>query len=483
MLHASPQNALGRRGFFQRVGSGMLGTALASLLGEDLFASERAQGGVFDLKRRAPDFTPRATSVIQLFMNGGPSQMDLFDPKPELDRRHGQPYFDEIAGDVEFPAEAGALFRSPFKFAQHGESGMWVSEVMPHMAECVDDITLLRSMHTVNITHEPAIFKIQSGRMLPGQPTMGSWISYGLGSENQSLPAYVVLDDPKGLPVNGTQNWQAGYLPPVYQGTRFRSTGSPVLNLDRDFDEPDLVTELSRNLISELDEIHRQAHPGEPRLDARISSYELAARMQLVASDVLDISQESQATLEAYGIGKEPTDSYGRRCLMARRLVERGVRFVQLFIDGQIWDNHSKIASELRTACERTDQPIAALLKDLKQRGLLDQTLVLWGGEMGRLPIAQLRGGESEANAGRDHNKRAMCGWMAGGGVKAGLTYGTTDDLGFAAVENPVSISQWHATVLHLLGLDHEKLVFNRNGLDEKLTGVDEVHIVEDLLA
>jgi len=483
MSHIPSKLLQGRRDFFQQVGSGMIGTALASLLGEDLLAGDRGQRNVFDLKRRSPDFTPKANSVIQLFMNGGPSQMDLFDPKPELDRRHGEPYFDEIAGDVEFPAEAGALFRSPFEFSQHGQCGMWVSDALPHLAQCVDDITLLRSMHTVNITHEPAIFKIQSGRMLSGQPTMGAWITYGLGAENQDLPAYVVLDDPKGLPINGTQNWQAGYLPPVYQGTRFRSTGSPVLNLDRDFSEPSVVTELGRELISNLDDIHRQAHPSEPRLDARIASYELAARMQLVASDVLDISQESAATLEAYGIGREPTDSYGRRCLMARRLVERGVRFVQLFIDSQIWDNHTKIASELRVACQRTDQPIAALLQDLKQRGLLNETLVLWGGEMGRLPIAQLKGDKSEANAGRDHNKHAMCGWMAGGGVKAGFTYGATDELGFASVENRVSISQWHATVLHLLGLDHKKLTFDRNGLNEKLTGVDEVHIVEDILA
>ncbi len=483
MSYHRPHVPQDRRSFFQQIGSGMIGTALASLLADDLLASDRAERSVFDLKRRQTDFTPRATSVIQLFMNGGPSQMDLFDPKPELDRRHGEAFFDEIAGDVEFPAEAGALFRSPFEFSQHGQCGMWVSDAMPHLAQCVDDMTLLRSMHTVNITHEPAIFKIQSGRMLSGQPTMGAWLTYGLGSENQDLPAYVVLDDPKALPVNGTQNWQAGYLPPVYQGTRFRSTGSPVLNLDRDFHEPSLVTELGRNLISELDDIHRNSRPAEPRLDARIASYELAARMQLVASDVLDITQESAATLAAYGIGREPTDSYGRRCLMARRLVERGVRFVQLFIDGQIWDNHTRIASELRGACERTDQPIAALLKDLKQRGLLDQTLVLWGGEMGRLPLAQLKGDRNEADAGRDHNKRAMCGWMAGGGVKAGFTYGTTDELGFASVENRVSISQWHATVLHLLGLDHEKLVFNRSGLNEKLTGVDEVHIVEDILA
>ncbi len=373
--------------------------------------------------------------------------------------------------------------KSPFKFAQHGQCGMWVSEALPHLATCVDRLTLVRSMHTVNITHEPAIYKIQNGRMLPGYPSMGSWITYGLGSENRNLPAYVVLDDPKGLPVNGTQSWQAGFLPPVFQGTRFRSTGAPVLNLDRGYDEPDDVTSLTRALAGQLDDAHRQARPRQPRLDARIASYELAARMQLSASDALDLSRETAATLEMYGIGQEPTDSYGRRCLMARRLVERGVRFVQLFIDGQIWDNHSKIASDLKSACQRTDKPIAGLLADLASRGMLDDVLVLWGGEMGRLPIAQIGSGKDESFAGRDHNKLAMCGWMAGGGVKAGLTYGTTDELGFAAAENPVSVADWHATVLHLLGIDFRKLVFNRNGFDEKLTGVDEARVVHELLA
>ena len=373
--------------------------------------------------------------------------------------------------------------KSPFKFAQHGQCGMWVSEALPHLATCVDRLTLVRSMHTVNITHEPAIYKIQNGRMLPGYPSMGSWITYGLGSENRNLPAYVVLDDPKGLPVNGTQSWQAGFLPPVFQGTRFRSTGAPVLNLDRGYDEPDDVTSLTRALAGQLDDAHRQARPRQPRLDARIASYELAARMQLSASDALDLSRETAATLEMYGIGQEPTDSYGRRCLMARRLVERGVRFVQLFIDGQIWDNHSKIATDLKSACQRTDKPIAGLLADLASRGMLDDVLVLWGGEMGRLPIAQIGSGKDESFAGRDHNKLAMCGWMAGGGVKAGLTYGTTDELGFAAAENPVSVADWHATVLHLLGIDFRKLVFNRNGFDEKLTGVDEARVVHELLA
>jgi hypothetical protein len=415
-------------------------------------------------------------------MNGGPSQMDLFDPKPELDKRHGQSYFDKIADEVENPAAAGAVMRSPFKFAQHGQSGMWVSEIMPHMAKCVDDLTLLRSMYTVNLTHEPSIYMIQCGRMLPGLPTMGAWVTYGLGSENQNLPAYVVLDDPRGLPVNGTQNWQSGYLPPVCQGTRFRSTGSPVLNLNRDFDQPESVANVQQGLISQLDRIHRDRRFGQPRLDARMASYELAARMQLNATDALDLNQESAHTLAMYGVGEKATDSYGRRCLMARRLVERGVRFVQLYIDGQIWDNHTKIKTALTGACERTDKPIAGLLTDLKRRGLLDSTLVLWGGEFGRLPIAQLANG-SEMNAGRDHNKRAMCAWMAGGGVKSGLTYGATDELGFAAVDKRISVSDWHATVLHLLGMDHERLYFDRNGLKEKLTGVESCRVVKGILA
>jgi len=489
MFEASPKAARfsNRRGFFHQVGAGMAGIALGSLLNDDfdrVFARDEQPPVVpTNVRPRSPHIAPRAKSVIHLFMNGGPSQMDLFDPKPELERRHGEAYFNRIAGEVENPHEAGALMRSSFRFSQHGECGMWVSEALPHLSKCVDKIALIRSMHTVNITHEPAIYKIQNGRMLPGYPSIGAWVTYGLGSENENLPAYVVLDDPQGLPVNGTQNWQAGFLPPVFQGTRFRSVGAPVLNLDRQFDEPDEITQLERALISQLDQTHRRAHPNQPRLGARIASYELAARMQLAASDALDLSQESEATLGMYGISQEPTDSYGRRCLMARRLVERGVRFVQLYIDGQIWDNHYKIESELKSACDRTDLPIAGLLMDLQQRGLLDDTLVLWGGEMGRLPIAQLIPGKNEAEAGRDHNKLAMCSWMAGGGVKGGLTYGATDDLGFASVEDKVSVADWHATVLHLLGLDFHKLTYRRNGFDEKLTGVDEAHVVEALLA
>ena len=477
-----------RRVFLTSIGGSIFGAALATLLGRDASGSEKASGEpaprrVDDLKPRPTHHQPTATGMIHLFMNGGPSQMDLFDPKPMLDKHHGEPYFDKIAGEVENPAQAGALFRSPFKFARHGKSGMWVSDAMPHLAGCVDDISVIRSMFTTNLTHEPALYKIHSGRMLTGQPTLGAWITYALGSVNQNLPAYVVLDDPGGLPINRTQNWQAGYLSPVYQGARFRSTGSPVLNLKRDFDEPEEITRAERSLISRLDQLHRQQRSGQRQLDARIASYELAARMQLAATDALDLSRETAETKALYGIGKEPTDSYGRRCLIARRLIERGVRFVQLFIDNQIWDNHTNIASGLRKACDRTDKPIAGLLTDLKRRGLLDETLVAWGGEFGRLPIAQLPGEKSDRTAGRDHNKNAMCSWMAGGGVRGGLAFGETDELGFAAVENKVSVPDWHATVLHLLGMDHQKLFYSRNGLEEKLTGVFESRVVKEILS
>jgi Protein of unknown function (DUF1501) len=469
-----------RRELFQSVPGGIFGAALASLLGADAARAADVPG---DLKPRTPHFPATAKAVIHLFMNGGPSQMDLFDPKPALDRNHGKPYVDKLAGEVEFIQSAGAIMRSPFKFARHGNCGAWVSDAMPHLAGVVDDIAFIRSMHTTNITHEPAVYMIQSGKIAPGRPTLGAWVVYGLGSENQNLPAYVVLDDPKGLPVNGVENWQAGFLPPVFQGTRFRSTGSPVLNLKPEGDRPEGVTKSERELIAKLDAMHKQQHPGQPTLDARIASYELAARMQLAATDALDLAKEPLRIQEMYGIGREPTDSYGRRCLIARRLVERGVRFVQLYINSHIWDTHANIAGELKSACDRTDQPVAALLRDLKQRGLLDSTLVVWGGEFGRLPIAQLPADKDERKAGRDHNKNAFCTWMAGGGVKPGTTYGATDELGLRAVENPVSVRDWHATILHLLGLNHEQLFIEQNGLKEKLTGVEEAHVVRGILA
>lgn len=477
------QNQIPRRSFFQQVSTGIQGAALTWLLQQDLYAESKSKPHP-ETPSFGPQHQPRAKSVIHLFMNGGPSQMDLFDPKPLLDQFHGKQHFDKIAGEVEFPEQAGALMRSPFKFSQHGESGMWVSDVMLHLATQVDELTMIRSMYTTNLTHEPALYKIQSGSEFPGHPALGAWVSYGLGSENKNLPAYVVLDDPLGLPVNGIENWQAGFLPAQHQGTRFRATGSPVLNLKPGYDQPDAVSKLERDLITRLDKIHQRKHTHHHQLEARLSTYALAARMQIAASDALDLSQETAETQKMYGIGQPVTESYGRRCLIARRLIERGVRFVQLFINSQIWDTHSAIATSLKDACQRTDQPVAALLRDLKQRGLLDETLVMWGGEMGRLPIAQLSADKDERKSGRDHNKNALCTWMAGGGVKRGLTWGETDELGFAAVKNRVSVPDWHTTMLHLLGINHEELFIPRNGLNERLTGVgNNPRVIKEILA
>ncbi|GIW82483.1 MAG: hypothetical protein KatS3mg105_4290 [Gemmatales bacterium] len=480
--------AVTRRGFFQRAADGLYGAALAYLFSRDLFGSSgllaaETKRRVYDLSPKPPHFEPKAKAVIQLFQNGGPSQVDLFDPKPRLDRDHGKSIFQEIAQDVSSPQSAGGLMRSPFKFKQHGQSGIWLSDAMPHLAQCVDDIAVIRSMFNDHPNHEPALFKIHSGQLLPGLPALGAWVVYGLGTENQSLPAYVVMDDPLGLPVNGVQSWQSGYLPPIYQGTRLRSKGSPVLNLHSEVEQPTQVTRLQRDLLIRLDRIHQRKRPYQLQLDARIASYGLAARMQLSASEALDLSKENKKTLEEYGVGKEPTDSYARRCLMARRLVERGVRFVQIFINGQIWDNHNRIDRTLRAACARTDQPVAALLRDLKRRGLLDSTLVIWGGEFGRLPIAQFPPNKNVKDAGRDHGPRGFSIWMAGGGIKGGTTYGATDDIGYAAAENPVSIADWHATILHLLGLHHEELFFERNGFKEKLTATFRPRVVKEILA
>ena len=294
------------------------------------------------------------------------------------------------------------------------------------------------------------------------------------------MPAYVVLDDPLGLPINRLWNWQPGFLPPLYQGTRLRSVGSPILDLNPDASRSPAAITAECDLISKLDQIHKRSRPNQLQLAARIASYELAAKLQLEASSALDLSEESPATLEMYGVGKEPTDSYGRRCLMARRLVERGVRFIQLYIDGQIWDNHDRLETGMRAAALRTDQPIGALLQDLKQRGLFDSTLVIWGGEFGRTPIAQF---DSSKFAGRDHNPQGFSLWMAGGGVKRGFVHGSTDEIGYQAVEDKVSVTDWHATILHLLGLDYRKLVFDQQGLPEKLTSVNKARVVKEILA
>ena len=485
---------MSRRRFFERISDGIYGTALATLLSQDLYGSvaplvadpAEAAGSLppghrrfYDLKSRKPNFPAKAKAVIHLFMNGGPSQVDLFDPKPLLDKHHGQDH--SLAGGQTNVDHTGKLMRSPFTFTQHGKSGTWVSDLMPHLARHIDDVAIIRSMYTVHFNHEQALFMVQTGRAISGRPSLGSWVVFGLGTENQNLPAYVVLDDPLGLPINSSWNWQSGLLPPLYQGMRLRSVGSPILDLEPEVPKSPGELSAERDLIHKLDQVHKRSRPNQLQLDARIAAYQLAARLQLEASDALDLSRESPATREMYGIGKDPTDSYGRRCLMARRLVERGVRFVQLYINGQIWDNHSHLEEGMRTAALRTDQPIAALLQDLKQRGLLDDTLVVWGGEFGRMPIAQLVDGSQ--SVGRDHNPKGFSLWMAGGGVKKGIVYGSTDELGYEAVDDKVSITDWHATILHLLGMDYRKLVFDQSGLEEKLTSVYDARIVKEILA
>ena len=480
-MHESPESQnLPRREFFSRIGDGLYATALATLLGDDLFPANPALGnGTHDLKPRAPHYRPKAKSVIHLFMNGGPSQVDLFDPKPELARLAGSAPPRDILNKIEFADQVGGLLPSPYKFNRHGRCGMELSELLPHLGEVVDDITLVRSMYGEHFNHEPAIYLMHSGRTLPNRPSLGSWVVYGLGSETQNLPGYVVLDDPKGLPINREQNWQSAWLPPVYQGTRFRSEGPPVLNLESRRNLPSDLIEAERALLRRLNLAHRDARPREPELDARIASYELAARMQLATSDALDLSQEDEATREMYGLNDELTRSYGKRCLMARRLVERGVRFVQIFIEGQIWDAHTNLEKMLAYSCGKTDRPAAALIKDLKRRGLLDETLVIWGGEFGRMPLAQVadRGAD-----GRDHGPDGFSIWMAGGGVKAGLTYGATDDIGHKAAEQRVSVHDFHATLLHLLGMNYRDLVYRRHGLDERLTDQFPARVVEEIL-
>ncbi len=433
--------------------------ALAWLLDRDGVASEPpkpTQPASFDLKPKSPHAEPQARAMISMFMQGGPSHLDLFGPKPELQKRDGEKYSGEIKHDN--AAEASAkLLASPWKFTPRGECGMELSELLPGLAEVVDDITLIRSMHTGVNNHGQSIFALNNGRPTAGRPALGSWITYALGTENQNLPAYLVLTDPGGLPVEGVYNWSNGWLPSLYQGTVIRPKEPRILNLDP---PPSIAAPAQRRYLAMLDEINREhlaQHPGEHDLAARIASYELAARMQLAAKEVLDISTESAATIELYGIDDPVTRDFGTRCLLARRLVERGVRFVQICTGNQTWDHHGGIAKSLPDVCRKTDRPAAALIKDLKSLGLLDTTLVHWGGEMGRLPVIQ-----NEKNIGRDHNTYGFSMWLAGGGVKGGHVHGETDEFGHRAVTDVVNHFDYHATLLHLFGLDPARTTFTR---------------------
>ena len=473
-----------RRDFLQHCGLGLGSVALAQLLGAEGVLAESANTvpRALNLHSRTGHFPSKAKAVIQLVQEGGPSQMDLFDPKPELSKRNGEKLPTKSVESFQKGSESQQLLGSPFQFRPRGESGMVLSELLVHTGELADDLCLVRSMYSENNNHPEAQQLFQTGKITPGRPTLGSWVSYGLGTESQDLPAYLVLLDPDGPPGNGSRLWDNGWLPALYRGTEFNSRGAAVHNLKPFVVSPAGVQHKSLELLAWLNQRHRRNYPQESELETRIRNYELAARMQMSATDALDLSQETAQTQALYGIGSQPTDSYGRRCLIARRLVERGVRFVQLFINAQIWDNHTGLATDMKAACDRTDLPIAGLLHDLKQRGLLDETLIVWGGEFGRLPIAQLPKDKDERKAGRDHNKNAACCWFAGGGVRGGTTYGATDELGFAAVENRVSVPDYHATILHLLGLNHEELFVNEHGLKEKLTGVQPARVVREIM-
>lgn len=446
--------------------------ALASLLESDgLLAkeSEKPTPGqaVSPLAPKKPHFEAKAKSVIFLFMSGGPSHMDLFDPKPELARLAGQP-IPESFGTFKTRREVAKnkLLPPCRPFSKHGECGMEVSAFLPHIAECVDDICLLRGCYGDSVTHPESVYLMNTGTILMGKPSLGAWVTYGLGTENQSMPAFVVMPDPAGWVKGGAPAWGNGFLSATYQGTILRGGESPILNLATpDGVEPrqqqrtiDLINRLNRERLG----------PGEEQseLAARISAYELAFRMQARAPEVLDISKETQATRDMYGLDNKTTAEFGLRCLFARRLVESGVRFVQLYCgDTNGWDAHSDVEKNHEKHCAQSDLPVAGLLKDLKARGLLDSTLVVWGGEFGRMPM-------SEGSDGRDHNPHGFSMWMAGGGVKGGQVIGATDEMGLRAVEDRTHPHDIHATILHLLGMDHTRLTFRHNGRNERLTDV-----------
>jgi hypothetical protein len=467
----TPNTPLTRRDAVTRLGAGLGGLALASLLADEAARGATAAG--FDLKAKAPPRPAKARAVVQLFMHGGPSHVDLLDPKPALEKYDGKPPPAEAADDEKI---TGNLLKSPFKFAPAGQCGTPFSEVLPHTARHADEIAVVRSLHTEHRNHEQALWMMHTGLITAGRPSIASWVAYALGTVNQDLPAYVVLPDPRGLPVDGIRNWSSGWMPPLFQGTPFRSEGTPVLNLTPATPRVPAVERGRLDLLGRLNAAHKAARPGELELDARIASFELAARMQLSASDALDTAREPAEVQTLYGLDNPTTRPYGLRCLMARRLVERGVRYVQIFMSGQPWDTHGNNAAQTRACCDQTDKPVAAFLTDLKRRGLLDSTLVIWGGEFGRTPGAQNRDG-------RDHHPYGFSAWLAGGGIKGGTVYGATDDFGYHAVTDRCKVSDLHATVLHQLGLDHKALTFHHNGRDERLTDVYEPKLLTPILA
>jgi hypothetical protein len=434
---------------------------------------------VTPLAPKRPHFQPRAKAVICLFMYGGVSQVDTWDPKPELVKRNGQP-MPNLDNDPLFKVRnPGTLLGSTRKFTPSGRSGIPVSDLYPHLSQCVDDMAIVRSAYADSFAHGSGLLQMNTGFLRQGFPSVGSWLTYGLGSLNQNLPGYVVMLDPRGGPIGGAPNWGSGFMPASFQATQFRTSGAPVIDL-----QPPAGTSAARqrdqlDLLGELNRRHLTDRPGETELRARLETYELAFRMQREAPEAVDLSQESAATHALYGLDNPATEPFGRRCLMARRLVERGVRFVQVYSGGghndQNWDAHGNVNANHELHCLETDQPIAGLIRDLQSRGLFDETLIVWTGEFGRTPTGQ-------NGVGRDHSPRGFSVWLAGGGIRGGVTHGATDDLGFAAVEKKVHVHDLHATILHLLGIDHTLLTYFHGGRDMRLTDV-EGRVVEEILA
>ena len=465
-----------RRAMLERCGMGLGMLGLTGLLGDEnlLDAAPVGDRSLNPLAARAPHFSPKVKRVIWLFINGGPSHIDTWDHKPALENYHGKEYegFDKFTGF--FADEVGALMKSPFKFSPRGESGKMVSEIFPHLGEHVDKMAFIHSGYSNSNNHSPALYMINSGQVRMGHPCMGSWVTYGLGSESRNLPGFVVMSDPKGrgLPKGNANNWSAGFLPGAYQGTWLRPKGDPIENLKR---LPTMTDERQRaqlDLMARLNNRDIEQHPHEAELAARIESFELAYRMQVAAPEALDVDREPEHMKDLYGLNEEHCGHIARQCLTARRLIERGVRFVQIYSGGmenqRSWDGHIDILGNHGQFARETDQPMAALLTDLEQRGMLDDTLVIWGGEFGRLPVSQI----GTAKPGRDHNPHCFTTWMAGGGIKGGVSYGESDELGHKAAVNRVSINDFHATILHLLGLDHERLTYKYNGRRFRLTDV-----------
>lgn len=471
-----PNPRLDRRHFCTQTGAGFGSLALASMLqGQD------------------PKLPSKAKSVIFLFMFGGPSQVDLFDYKPELQKRDGQSIQNEFRRGSKTQAVLQASRRN---FAQHGSSGLWCSDALPNIAKHMDKLAMVKSLTSDSFAHGSALLQINCGRILQGHPSLGSWVNYGLGSVNQNLPGFVVMLDPRGGPTSGAPNWSNGYMPASYQGTLMRSGGQPILNLRPPANIDAASQRAEIDLLNELNRSYSQDRNGYSELEARIASYELAFQLQIAAPEAMDLSQETAETIAMYGIDEPKPDwhplalgpsTFGRQCLIARRLVERGVRFIQIYSGGgnaggqNTWDGHHGIEENLKLHCPEVDRPIAALLSDLERSGLLESTLVVWGGEFGRMPVSETfnTGGKP---GGRDHNPKGFTYWFAGAGVKPGTSYGQTDELGEFAVENPRHLRDLHATILHLMGLDHRKLTYFHGGLDEKLTGVIDASPIREIM-